>query len=92
MSPSHPLAQSESLTPVLAQELQGHITIVVEDSARVLNQGGDGLAGCGHRLVVPGFRQALNCAEQGFGVYGACQAILLNTICQVAGWLVVQQN
>lgn len=71
MSPSHPLAQSESLTPILAEELQGHITIVVEDSARVLNQGGDGLAGCGHRLVVPGFRQALNCAEQGIGVYGA---------------------
>lgn len=68
MSPSHPLAQSDSLTPILAEELQGHITIVVENSARVLNQGGDGLAGCGQRLIVPGFRQALNCAEQGVGV------------------------
>ena len=68
MAPAHPLAQRPAATPIFAEELQEHITIVVEDSARVLHQGGDGLSRYGHRLVMPSFRQALNCAEQGIGV------------------------
>ncbi len=68
MAPSHPLAQREQSDPVLVRELRDHTTIVVEDSARVLRHGGDGLACWGHRLVVSGFRQALHCAASGVGV------------------------
>ncbi len=68
MAPDHPLAQRQNTDPVQIRELFDHTTIVIEDSARVLRHGGDGLAGYGHRLVVPSFAQALHCAAAGVGV------------------------
>ena len=74
MAPDHPLAPplaesgARMVIPVTEEELAGHTTIVVEDSARVLEHGGDSLSHYGQCLVVSNFRQALSCAAEGMGV------------------------